>query len=167
MGGAVDAASKARNDDEVVLAEIMRETAREAAGSGGRIPRADNRHGLPVEQVEVALCDQEWRCVLELRQRSRIQALPEREEPSTSLSTRAISRSASSRDRKSGALPPPRRARSGTAASAAEGVPKRMMSWRKVTGPMPGVRNNRSRSTKSSITLSPSQCVARCLDGGG
>src|SRR5947208_6708783 len=52
--------------------------------------------------------------------------------PYTTLfrSTFAISRSASSRLRSAGALPPPRRARSGTAASAAAGVPKRAISWR-------------------------------------
>jgi hypothetical protein len=45
-----------------------------------------------------------------------------------SFSTFAISRSASACVRSAGALPPPRRARSGTASSAADGLPKRAIS---------------------------------------
>ena len=129
--GAVDPAGEAGDDDQVLLAEVVGQPAREAAGRRRGIARADDRHRRPVEQVEIALGDQQRRRILELGQQPRIEPLPERQITcAPSFSTRAISRSASSRLNSAGALPPPRRARSGTAASAAAALPKRAISWR-------------------------------------
>jgi len=83
-----------------------------------------------------------------------------------SFSTRAISRSASERSNSRGALPPPRRARSGTASRAAPALPNRRINCRKVTGPIPGVRTSLSRSTRSSFKPWLSQCVARSRPSG-
>jgi hypothetical protein len=74
---AVDSASEARHDDEVVLAEIVREAAREPAGRGRGIARADDRHGLLVQQVQIAFRNQQRRRVLELGKQPRVEAPPQ------------------------------------------------------------------------------------------
>ena len=122
--------SQSRDDHHAVLTEVVRQPAGEAAGRRRCIARADDRGRLAIEQIEVALGDQQRRCIFELREQSRIQSLPEGEKCSAELLDLAISRSASSVLRIAGALPPPRRAKSGTAASAAAGVPKRSINWR-------------------------------------
>jgi hypothetical protein len=55
------------------------ESAGEAARGGGCVPCAHDRDGLSVEQVEVALRDDQRRGVVELRQKPRVEALPNRE----------------------------------------------------------------------------------------
>ena len=77
--------------------EIVRQPAREAARRRRRVARADDRHRLPVEQLEIALGDQQRRRILQLGKQPRIQPLPQRQERAPSFSTRAISRSASAR----------------------------------------------------------------------
>lgn len=51
-----------------MLPEVMREAARESAGSSGCVARPNNRHGLSVEQTEVDLRDQQRRRIFELGQ---------------------------------------------------------------------------------------------------
>jgi hypothetical protein len=79
MRCAVDAPSEAGNHDEVLLAEIVRQAACKAAGCRGCIASADDCDRHSVQQVEIALGDQQWRRVLELRQQSRIEPLPKHE----------------------------------------------------------------------------------------
>jgi hypothetical protein len=76
MRGAVDPAREARDDDQVLLPKIMGEPPCEAARRGRSVARADDRHRLPVEQVEIALCNQQRRRILKLGEQSRVQPLP-------------------------------------------------------------------------------------------
>ena len=82
---AVDSASQPRHHDQVALAKVMGKAAREAARRGRGVARADQRHGLPVEQGEVALGRQQRRRILELRQQARVKALPQRQPPGAEL----------------------------------------------------------------------------------
>src|SRR5215207_871406 len=77
MRGTVDAPGKSGDDREPLLSQVMRQAASEAAGCGGRVARPDDRDGLSVEQIEIALRDHERRRVLELCQQARIETLPQ------------------------------------------------------------------------------------------
>lgn len=74
---AVDSARQTGNDDQLVLAEIVRKAAGEAAGRGRRVASADQRDRLAIEQVQIALRNQQRRRVLELREQARVEPLSE------------------------------------------------------------------------------------------
>ena len=79
VGGAVDPAGQPRHDDQVALAKIVGEAAREAAGCRRGVAGADHRDRLPIEQANLPLRDQQRRRILQLCQQARIEALPERQ----------------------------------------------------------------------------------------
>jgi hypothetical protein len=81
VGGAVDAARQAADDDQLVLSEVMRETSGKPAGCGRGISSPDDRKRLPIEQIEVASRDQQRRRVFQLCQQPRIEALPDCQPP--------------------------------------------------------------------------------------
>lgn len=62
-----------------MLAKIVGQPAREAARGGGGVPGADDCDGHSVEQVEIALGDEQRRCVVELREQGWVEAVPDRE----------------------------------------------------------------------------------------
>ena len=57
----------------------MRQSARDAAGGRRRVAGADDRDGLPVEQVEISSGDEQRRRIFELREQPRIKPLTQRE----------------------------------------------------------------------------------------
>ena len=129
--GAVDAAGEARDDDQALLAEVVRQPAGEAAGRRRGVARADDRDGLPVEQVEVALGDQERRRIFELGEQARIEPLAEQQIARAELRDPARSRA---RPRRGRTAPAPGRRRAGRGRARrrarAAAVPKRASSWR-------------------------------------
>jgi hypothetical protein len=82
---AVDAPRQARDHHQLVLSEVVRQAARKTARRRRGVARADDRDRLPVEQVEVALRDQQRRRVFQLGKQPRIQPLPKRQEPGPQL----------------------------------------------------------------------------------
>ena len=114
-----------------------RPRAKRQAGGGG-IAGPDHRHRGPVEQLEVTLARSATAA------RPRVQPAA----PDKGLGRGPGSARRAGRRRRlafglvrlvmRGAAPPPRRARSGKASSAASAPPKRCSNWRKVTGPDPG-----------------------------
>ena len=149
----IDAAGEPGDDRHPFAAEVVGQRAREAAGGRRRVARADDGDRLAVEQRDVAL----ERSAAAARRPSRpaaagIAACRQAPDSARRASRPGpISCSASPLVSSRGALPPPRRARSGIAASAAAALPKRESNWRKVTGPMPAERTSRMRSIRSSI----------------
>ena len=79
MGGGVDAAGEAGDDDGAGIAQLERELAGEAAGGGRGVARPDHRHRLPFEQGGVALRDQRRRRVFDLGEQGGIEPLAEKE----------------------------------------------------------------------------------------
>ena len=79
MRGAVDPPSEPGHDDQALLAKVVRQPPREPACRRRGIACSDHRHGLPVEETEVALRDQQWRRILELGQQARVKPLPDRQ----------------------------------------------------------------------------------------
>ena len=68
MRRAVDAASEAADHNQPLFAEIMGKSPRETAGGGTGVACADDRDRGTVQQVDVALHDEQRRCILHLRQ---------------------------------------------------------------------------------------------------
>ena len=76
---AVDAAGQPGHDRELVLAQIVRQPAREAASRGRSVASADNRHRHAVEQVEIAPGNEQRRRILQFAEQARIESLAERQ----------------------------------------------------------------------------------------
>ena len=73
----VDAPGKAGHDDQSLLAKVVRQSPRKAAGGRRGVAGADDRHGLPLEKREIALGDEQRRRVLHLAQQARVKRLAE------------------------------------------------------------------------------------------
>jgi hypothetical protein len=59
----------------------MRETSGKPAGCGRGVSSPHDRNRLPIKQIEVASRDQQRRCVFQLCQQPRIEALPDCQPP--------------------------------------------------------------------------------------
>jgi hypothetical protein len=63
----------------------MGEAPSEAAGRGGSVSRANHRDGWPVEQIDIALRDQERRRIVDLGKKRGIKPPPEYQVTGTEL----------------------------------------------------------------------------------
>lgn len=77
MRSAIDATRQTRDDHQVMLAKVVSQPSCEPAGRCRRVARADDCHGQPIQQVEIAPDDQQRRRVFGFSEQSRIQSLSE------------------------------------------------------------------------------------------
>ena len=85
MGSAVDATGKPRNHDQIMLAKIVGKAPSEAARRSRGVAGADNRHGLPVEQLQVAPRNEQRGRILQLGKQARIKAPTHRKKTGAEL----------------------------------------------------------------------------------
>ena len=79
MGGGVDAAGEAGDDRDALMSQRKRQLAREAAGGGGRIARADDRDAGAARERQVAADDERGRRGVDLGEQARIIGVAEEE----------------------------------------------------------------------------------------
>ena len=160
MGGGVDAAGEAGDDDEARGAEVGREDAGHLLPGGRGVAGADDGDGLAVvEASPPAIGDQRRRAADVAEQRRDSRARTRRRAGRRALPVAAISSSASAARRDAHGDAARLRRGAGRASSAASAEPSRLRSWRKVCGPTLSVRMSRSQATRCasvSVRLRPS-----------
>ena len=92
MRRAVDAARQAGDDHRALLAEVVRQPAREAARGRRGIARADDGDRGALEQAKLPLGHEQRRRVVHLGQQARVEPLPEHQIARAQLLDRARSR---------------------------------------------------------------------------